>query len=95
MRKFAKIMAVLLALGFVASCGAKKKAVTKWGLSNNDGAIYLTFCDDGTVEMSTTVILPYTGDTKKNGTITLNGATYEIKGDQLFGEGMVFTKMKE
>lgn len=99
MRKFAKIMAVLLALGFVASCGAKKKVVTKWSFTGDYGTMYLTFYNDGTVEMSTTVddeveVFPYTGDTKKNGTVTLNGATYEIRGDQLFGEGMVLTKMK-
>lgn len=100
MRKFAKIMAVLLALGFVASCGAKKKVVTKWSFTSDYGTAYFTFYNDGTAESSNTVddnvgVAAYTGDSRKNGTITVDGATYEIRGDQLFAEGMVFTKMKE
>ena len=98
MRKFAKIMAVLLALGLVASCGAKKKVVTKWS-ATDVGTVYFTFYNDGTGEMSTTVndevtVFPYTGDTRKNGTITVDGVTAEIRGDQLFFEGIVLTKMK-
>lgn len=100
MKKFAMIMAVLLALGLVASCGAKKKVVTKWSVTGDYGTAYMTFYNDGTGEASSTLndevmVFPYTGDTRKNGTITVDGATYEIRGDQLFGEGMVFTKMKE
>ena len=100
MRKFAKIMAVLLALGFVASCGAKKKAVTKWSVTDEGGTVYFTFYNDGTGEMSSTFsdkveVFPYTGDTRKSGSITIDGVTAEIRGDQLFGEGIVFTKMKK
>ena len=98
MRKFAKIMAVLLALGFVASCSAEKKVVTKWSLTSDYGTAYFTFYNDGTGEATVNdevKAFPYTGDTRKNGTITVDGATYEIRGDQLFCEGMVFTKMKK
>lgn len=110
MRKFAKIMAVLLALGWLAaSCSAKENVVTKWGYTQTRNGktvtVYMTFYNDGTMEMSMTDggetevlgVCPYTGDTRKDGTITIDdghGTTAEIKGDQLFGEGMVLTKVK-
>lgn len=105
MRKFAKIMAVLLALALATPCFAKGKAVTKWAYTVTNGGksvtLYLTFYDDGTVESSNTFdddvdVAAYTGDTRKDGTITLHdGATAEIRGDRLFAENMVFTKVKK
>ena len=103
MRKFAKIMAVLLALALAAPCFAKGKVVTKWSTPTTDGkneTVYITFYDDGTMEMSTsytdeTMVFAYTGDTKKNGAITVDGETLDIRGDRLFLGGMVFTKVKK
>ena len=101
MRKFAKIMAVLLALSLATPCFAKGKVVTKWSLSNNDGdTMYLTFYNDGTAEMSTTAddkvtVTAYTGDTRKDGAITVDGGTLEIRGDRLFMGTIVFTKVKK
>ena len=104
MRKFAKIMAVLLALALATPCFAKGKVVTKWNCIGSRGIAYLTFYDDGTVELSSTLnddvdVATYTGDTKKNGIITLvDGTTelsVEIKGNQLFVGDTIYTKMKK
>ena len=103
MRKFAKIMAVLLALGFVASCSAEKKAVTKWSATGPGGTSYMTFYNDGTAEMTRSAndevnVATYTGDTRKDGTITIDdgyGTTAEIRGDTLvLGGILTYTKMK-
>ena len=104
MRKFAKIMAVLLALGFAASCSAEKKAVTKWSMTIVE-TVYFTFYNDGTAESSNSgnddvTHYTYTGDTRKNGTITLDDGTEKlsgvISGDALvIGGILTFTKMKE
>ena len=101
MRKFAKIMAVLLALAVTAPCFAEGKVVTKWSCIDNGDTIYMTFYDDGTFEMlssnsGSVDVFPYTGDTKKNGSILLpGGATLEIRGDRLFMGPYVFTKVKK
>ena len=108
MRKFAKIMAVLLALALATPCFAKGKVVTKWSMSLTDNGktvtTYLTFYNDGTLEMSVTdgvetevTAFPYTGDTKKDGTITTgDGTTMEIRGDILvLGGILTFTKVKK
>ena len=106
MRKFAKIMAVLLALALAAPCFAKGKVVTKWSTPTTDGknTAYITFYDDGTAEMSAsytdeTMVFAYTGDTKKNGTVTVSDGRetldIEVRGDRLFAFGDVLTKVKE
>lgn len=104
MRKFAMIVAVLLALGLVASCGAKKKVVTKWSATGPGGTSYLTFYNDGTAEMTSSSndevnVATYTGDTRKDGTITVNdgyGTTAEIRGDTfVLGGFLTYTKVKE
>ena len=105
MRKFAMIMAVLLALGLVASCGAKKKAVTKWSFTGDYGTMYLTFYNDGTVETSSTVddevaSSPYTGDTKKDGVVTVGDESEKIpciiSGDELLFAGILtYKKVKK
>lgn len=109
MRKFAKIMAVLLALALAAPCFAKGKVVTKWSMSLTDNGktvtTYLTFYNDGTLEISATDgvetevtdVDQYTGDTKKDGTITASdGTTMEIRGDFLvLGGILTFTKVKK
>ena len=105
MRKFAKIVAVLLALGFVASCGAKKKVVTKWSMTINGESSYLTFYNDGTVESSNSdndevATSPYTGDTKKDGVVTVGDESEKIpciiSGDELLFAGILtYTKVKK
>ena len=101
MRKFAKIMAVLLALAVTAPCFAEGKVVTKWSCTDKGETLYLTFYDDGTAEVTSSdsdsvLPFPYTGDTKKNGSIPLsNGTTIEIRGDRLFMGPYVFTKVKK
>lgn len=109
MRKFAKIMAVLLALALAAPCFAKGKVVTKWSMSLTENGktatTYLTFYNDGTMEISATDgvetevsgAYQYTGDTKKDGTITTSdGTTMEIRGDFLvLGGILTFTKVKK
>ena len=103
MRKFAKIMAVLLALAVTAPCFAEGKVVTKWSCTDNGETMYLTFYDDGTAEAtpsdSDSFVFPYIGDTKKNGSISFsgsnNGTTIEIRGDRLFMDPFVFTKVKK
>ena len=103
MRKFAKIMAVLLALGFAASCSAEKKAVTKWS-GTLVATVYFTFYNDGTAEMTNSenddvTHYTYTGDTRKNGSITMDDGVEKmsgvISGDELvIGGILTFTKMK-
>ena len=104
MRKFAKIMAVLLALALAAPCFAKGKVVTKWSMTGPGGTSYLTFYNDGTAEMTSSAndevnVATYTGDTRKDGTITVNdgyGTTMEIRGDILvLGGILTFTKVKK
>ena len=105
MRKFAKIVAVLLALGFVASCGAKKKVVTKWSMTIDGESSYLTFYNDGTVESSSSdndevASSPYTGDTKKDGVVTVGDESEKIpciiSGDELLFAGILtYTKVKK
>lgn len=103
MRKFAKIMAVLLALALAAPCFAKGKVVTKWS-GTLYATVYLTFYNDGTAEMTNSrdddvTVYTYTGDTRKNGTITIDdgyGTTAEIRGDKLVVGGILtYTKVKE
>lgn len=102
MKKFAMIMAVLLALGLAAPCFAEGNVVTKWSVTGPGGTGYITFYDDGTAEITfddEVTVVAYIGDTKKNGTITLSAGgketlDIEVRGDRLFAFDVVFTKMK-
>ena len=108
MKKFSKIMAVLLVLALAAPCFAKGKVVTKWACTKTiDGKSktgYLTFYYDNTVEASNSVnddgdVAVYIGDTRKDGIVILYGGSAgdicEIRGDRLLVEDMVFTKTKK
>ena len=103
MRKFAKIMAVLLALALATPCFAKGKVVTKWS-GTLYATVYLTFYNDGTAEMTNSrdddvTVYTYTGDTRKNGTITIDDGAEKlpgvISGDEIvIGGILTFKKMK-
>lgn len=110
MRKFAKIMAVLLALALAAPCFAERKVVTKWRVTSIDGIAvseesfqgrcYLIFYDDGSLELEQPdnyagIIMTYIGDSTKNGSILIAGQKGNIKGNKLSYGDEVWTKVKE
>ena len=114
MRKYAKSMAVMAVLAMALSCFAAGKVVTKWKTvvdSDRDG--YLIFYSNSVVKLDTTdkkgnvlegdfLTGTYTGNTKKDGTVTvmldkLDEIIAEISGNTLVCDGgrskTVFTKV--